>query len=334
MGRRHRRRHHLIRASTPWRPELRYEAVRRSVLLENGASPIRAILYAFSANLGIALAKSVATAFTGSSSMLAEAVHSYADTGNQALLLLGLARSRRAPDQEHPLGYGKVTYFWSFVVAILLFSVGGLFSLYEGYHKLTTTESIGNIWIAVAVLLVSLILEATSMKGCLDEVNKIRGDQSLWSWLNRSRTSELVVVFGEDLAALLGLSVALVFVLLTWATGNQAFDALGSMAIGILLVVVAIFLAVRVKALLIGRSADPDVVEAIERIIQSDSSIDRVFNVLTIQVGSQVMLAAKIRLQDGLSLDDAVGHINRLEVRLREEVPEIGWIFMEPDVED
>lgn len=302
--------------------------------MATGASPVRAILYALSANFGIALAKTAAAAFTGSSSMLAEAVHSYADTGNQLLLLLGLARARRAPDPEHPLGYGKVTYFWSFVVAILLFTVGGLFSLYEGYHKLEETGPISGVWVAVAVLAVSLVLEAVSMKGCLDEVNKIRGGQSLWTWLNRSRRSELIVVFGEDLAALLGLSAALVFVLLAWITGDRAWDAIGSMVVGGLLVVVAIFLAVRVKALLIGRSADPDVVEAIGRIIQSDSNIVRVFNLLTVQVGSQVMIAAKVRLSEGLSLDDAVGHINRLEVRLREEVPDVGWIFMEPDVED
>ena len=313
---------------------MRYEAARRAVFLASGASPIRAILYAFSANFVIALAKTAAAAFTGSSSMLAEAIHSYADTGNQLLLLLGLARSRRAPDREHPLGYGKVTYFWSFVVAIQLFAVGGLFSLYEGFLKLEETGPIGNVWVAVAVLVVSIVLEAVSMKGCLDEVEKIRGGRSLWSWLNRSRSSELVVVFGEDLAALLGLSIALVFVLLASVTGNRAFDAMGSMAIGALLVVVAIFLAIRVKALLIGRSADPDVVEAIERGIQSDPVIAGVFNVLTVQVGSQVMVAAKVRLEEELSLDDAVEHINRLEARLREQIPEIGWLFMEPDVAD
>jgi len=266
--------------------------------------------------------------------MLAEAIHSFADTGNQLLLLLGLHRSRRAPDREHPLGYGKVSYFWSFIVAILLFSVGGLFSLYEGWHRLEAEGELRNLGLAVGVLCISIALEAFSMWGCLREVNRARGARSLWRWLKESRSSELIVVFGEDLAALLGLTVALGFVLLAGITGDRRFDAIGSMVIGALLVVVAVFLAARVKSLLIGRSADPDVVEAIEREIANEPMIVEVFNVITVQVGSQLMLAAKVRLAEGLGLEEACHHLNRLERRLKAEIPEIGWSFMEPDLDD
>lgn len=298
------------------------------------SSPLRAILYAFSANLLISLAKTATAVLTQSTSILAEALHSYADTGNQLLLLLGLYRSRRVADREHPLGYGKVSYFWSFVVATLLFSVGGLFSLYQGWQKFGDEGAVERVELAVAVLGFSLLLEAWSMRGCLVEVNKVRGDRSLWRWLNESRSSELVVVFGEDLAALLGLTFALGFVLLAHVTGDHRFDAIGSMAIGALLVVIAVFLAARIKALLIGRSADPDVVAAIERAIADDPAIEEVFNVITLQVGSRLMVAAKVRLPGELALEVACEHLNRLEVRLKQEIPEIGWSFMEPDIDD
>jgi cation diffusion facilitator family transporter len=297
-------------------------------------SPLRAILYALIANLGIAMAKACAALYTGSSSMTAEAIHSLADTGNQLLLLLGLARSRRPPDVEHPLGYGKIAYFWSFVVALLLFSAGGLFSIYEGWHKLHHPEPLAHAWVAVLVLAVSIALEAASMRGCLAEVNKLRGDRSLWRWLLESRSSEPIVVFGEDLAALLGLGVALGFVSLAWLTGDARLDAYGSLAIGALLVNISIFVAIRVKSLLIGRSADPGVVAAIEAEITGDHAIAQVFNVITIQVGSQVMVAAKLRLHEGLALSEACERINRLEERLKARIPEIGWCFMEPDVTD
>jgi cation diffusion facilitator family transporter len=302
--------------------------------MAGGSSPRKAILYALAANSGIALAKTAAATVTGSSAMVAEAIHSYADAGNQLLLLLGLHRSRRPPDREHPLGYGKVTYFWSFIVALLLFSAGGLFSLWEGWHKLHASEPLASPWIAVAVLVFAIGLEAVSLRGCLAEIDRERGSRSLWRWVNESRSAELVVVLGEDLAALLGLTAALVFVVLASVTGNPAWDAAGSMVIGGLLVVIALFVAVRIKALLIGRSADPQVVAAIEREIESDPAIRELLNVLTVQVGPQLMLAAKLRMQPGLSIDEACTAINALEVRLQRAVPAVGWCFMEPDLRD
>jgi len=277
------------------------------------------------------LAKTVAAVMTGSSSMVAESLHSYADTGNQLLLLLGLRRSKRPADAEHPLGYGKVTYFWSFIVAILLFSVGGLFSLYEGWHKMHEPEPLQQVWVALLVLGLSIILEAFSMYGCLVEVNKVRRKRTLWQWLNESRGSELIVVFGEDLAALLGLVVAFVFLLVASWTGDSRFDAGGSICIGVLLIAIALFLSTRIKALLIGRSADPELSAAIEREIGTDEDIDEVFNVITMQMGPNVILAAKIKLRGDITVEAACAKINRLEEGLRERFPEIAWCFIEPD---
>lgn len=298
------------------------------------ANPLKAILFAFAANLGIAVAKSVAAIFSGSSSMTAEAIHSFADTGNQLLLLLGLRRASRPADFEHPMGYGKVSYFWSFMVAIMLFSVGGLFSVYEGYHKLHSPEPVEHLWLALGVLAVSIFLEGVSMQGCLREINKVRGGSSLWQWINQSRSSELIVVFGEDFAALLGLLLAFCFLVIAGITGNARFDAAGSICIGVLLIVVAVFVSIRVKSLLIGRSADPDLVSALKEAIAGDDDIHEVFHVITLQMGPKVMLAAKIHLHEGLAVEEACEKINALEVRIRTLFPEIGWCFMEPDVRD
>ena len=294
----------------------------------------RAILYAFLANFGIALAKSWAAWLTGSGSMLAEAIHSYADTGNQVLLYLGLRQSTKAPDKKHPLGYGKLSYFWSFIVATLLFSVGGLFSIYEGVHKFLHPEPLTQVWVALLVLAVAIVLEGLSLLGCLREIGRIRGVRPFVQWLKNTGNSALVVVFGEDLAALLGLGLAFVFVTLAGVTGNAAFDAVGSMCIGAVLVVISVFLAVRVKSLLVGRSADPLVQQVIDEVIAEQPDIVRVFNTITMQLGPDTMLAAKIQLAPGLDLQAAVQTINALERRLKEKVPDLKWCFVEPDVTD
>jgi len=217
-------------------------------------------------------------------------------------------------------------------VAILLFSVGGVFSLYEGWHKLHHPEPLKYVWIALLVLGFSIMLEGISMFGCLREVNKVRGKRTLWQWLNQSRGSELLVVFGEDFAALLGLTMAFCFLVIASLTGDSRFDAYGSMCIGILLIIIAVFLSVRIKSLLIGRSADPELTMAIKHHIVNDKDIDEVFNIITLQMGSQVMLAAKIRMREDLNVNDACKKINALEKHLKEEFPEIGWCFIEPDI--
>ena len=217
-------------------------------------STARAILYAFLANFCIAIAKSWAAWLTGSGSMLAEAIHSYADTGNQVLLYLGLTQSRRPPDDEHPLGYGKLSYFWSFIVALLLFSLGGLFSIYEGMHKLQHPEELSQVWVAIVVLILAIVLEGFSLLGCLREIRLLRGERPFREWLKHTRNSELVVVLGEDVGAQLGLVMALGFLIAAAMTGNPVYDALGSICIGVVLLVISMFIAWRVRSLLVGRS--------------------------------------------------------------------------------
>jgi len=297
-------------------------------------STARAILYAFLANAGIALAKTWAAWLTGSGSMLAEAIHSYADAGNQVLLFLGLRQSTRPPDSEHPLGYGKLSYFWSFIVAVLLFSMGGLFSIYEGIHKLQQPEALSQVWVALLVLVFAMVLEGFSLFGCLREIRNVRASRSFRDWLKHTRSSELVVVLGEDIAALLGLVLAFAFVAMASLTNNPIYDALGSICIGVVLIIVSIFVATRVRSLLVGRSADPLIQEAIEKIIGQEPDIEKVFNTVTMQFGPDTMLAAKIKMRSGLDIDAAVDSINALERRLKDEIPNLQWCFIEPDIVD
>lgn len=297
-------------------------------------STARAILYAFLANLGIALAKTWAAWLTGSGSMLAEAIHSYADSANQVLLFVGLRQATRPPDDEHPLGYGKLSYFWSFIVATLLFSVGGLFSIYEGVHKLSHPEPLTQVWVALLVLGFAMVLEGFSLLGCLREISHIRGERSFRDWLKHTRSSALVVVFGEDVAALLGLALAFIFVSLAAITGITTFDAVGSICIGVVLIVVSFFLFMRVQSLLVGRSADPIIQQMIEDVINEEPNIEQLLNTITIQMGPETMLAAKIKLQSGIELDAAIESINALERKLKKRIPELKWCFIEPDVAD
>ena len=302
-------------------------------MADHGSSA-RAILYAFLANLGIALSKLWAALYTGSGSMLAESIHSFADCGNQILLWVGLRQSTRAPDREHPLGYGKLTYFWSFIVALLLFSMGGLFSIYEGWHKLHAPEPLNQPWIALIVLGLAVLLESGSTAGCLREIRKLRKDKPLREWLRTTRNSELVVVLGEDVAALIGLTIAFAFVALAAATGDVRFDAIGSIAIGIVLICVSVFIAIRIKGLLVGRSAEQDLEQAIRALITEDPAIAGVLNMITFQLGPQVMLAAKVRMRADLTMLQAVQRINELEQRIKRSHPEVAWSFFEPDVAD
>ena len=271
--------------------------------------------------------------------MLAEAIHSYADTGNQVLLYLGLKQSQRPPDEEHPLGYGKLSYFWSFIVAILLFSMGGLFSIYEGYHKLTHPEPLSQIWVAIIVLVLAIFLEGASLFGALREIRKVRAGRPFREWLKHTRNSELVVVLGEDIGAQLGLILALVFLLMAWATGNPVYDAMGSISIGVVLLTISAFVGWRVRSLLVGRSADPEVQATIEDIISKDDDILLVFNTITIQFGPDTMLAAKVKVHSDvrryfMTINEAVDHINDLERNLKARIPKLKWCFIEPDVRD
>lgn len=300
----------------------------------HGSNPTKAIMYAFFANLGVTIAKAIAAFFTQSASMAAEAIHSASDVSNQVLLLIGLKRSQKPADSEHPLGYGKASYFWSFMVAILLFTIGGIFSIYEGIHKLSHPEELSHVWVAVLVLVLAIVLEGISLRGCLIEIGKAKGERSLREWVKHTRSSELLVVLGEDFAAQVGLFIALAFVLLAAATGNPAYDAMGSICIGVLLVIVAIFISIKVKALLIGRSADPETVAKIKEIIADDEDVLELFNAVTLQMGPKAMLAIKIRMREAMPVGEAAKAINELERDIKTAIPDIGWCFVEIDVVD
>ena len=295
---------------------------------------LKSIFYALAANTAIAIAKSVAAVITGSGAMFAEAIHSAADAGNQILLLWGLKRAKRPPSMDFPLGYGKEIYFWSFIVALILFSVGGLVSIYEGVHKLQNPEPLRYPWVAVGVLAFAVLAEGGSLFGCIREVNKVRRNQTLWQWFRSSRQSELIVIFGEDLAALLGLSAALVAILLTIATGDPFWDALGSCAIGALLMVVAILLGVEVKHLLIGQGVEEHIRLDMHAFLEEQEEIERVFNIVSLQMGNDVMIAVKAQLQEADGTHVASRMINAVEVRFRARYPQVVWLFFEPDVAD
>ncbi len=295
-------------------------------------STAKAILYAFMANLGIAIAKSGAAIYTGSGSMLAEAIHSFADCGNQILLFIGLKQSEKPADEKHPLGYGKVTYFWSFIVAIMLFSMGGLFSIYEGWHKLHAHEELKQVWIALLVLGLGIVLEGFSLLGALKEIKNIRKERSFWKWFKNTRNAELVVILGEDSAAILGLVLAFVFVAIAGVTGNSIYDAIGSICIGIILLFISVFIGWRIKSLIVGRSADPELRELIDEIINKDDHIDVLLNSITMQFGPDILLATKVKMRAGLSVEETVKQINELEVEIKKHVPKVKWCFIEPDV--
>jgi cation diffusion facilitator family transporter len=300
--------------------------------MAGGSDSTRAIVFALGANFAIAVAKGVAAFFTGSSAMLAETVHSMADCGNQLLLLLGIRRARKPPSPDYPLGYGKEIYFWSFLVALMLFSVGGMFSLYEGIHKLQHPEPIKHWWWAAGVLTFGIIAESISMRACMLEVNKSRGSRSLWQWFRQSRQAELVVIFGEDLAALVGLVLALVAVMLTVVTGNPLWDAIGTISIGALLVVVAVFVAIEVKAMLIGQSVDPDREQEMRRFIEDREEVGRVISLITLQLGNEVMVAVQAEMRENQTTHHLAEEINRIERAFKLQFPEVRWSFFEPDL--
>ena len=291
------------------------------------------IIFALGANALIALAKGIAAWLTGSSAMVAEAVHSVADCGNQGLLLLGLKRSARPPDADYPLGHGRAIYFWSFIVALMLFSMGGMFSIYEGIHKLDGGRPLEDPWIAIAVLAVSLAAESVSLWKALTQVNALRGAQSLWRWFRQTRRSELLVVVGEDIAATLGLGLALLAVGMTMLTGNPVYDSLGSLGIGVLLLIVAVSVGIEVKALLVGQSADPALQEQIGRFLMAREEIAEVLNLITLQNGADVVVAVKARMTEQVSAPVLVAAINRCEGALRAAFPQVRWLFFEPDTE-
>ena len=298
------------------------------------ANSLKAILLALGANFAIFVTKLFAAVITGSGAMMAEAVHSLADCGNQCLLLLGMRQARRPASDEYPLGWGRALYFWSFLVAILLFSVGGMFSVYEGIHKLTNPEPLKWPWLALGVLVFGIVAESFSMRGCMQEVNKARGTQNLWTWFHETRSSELLVIFGEDLAALIGLCLATLAIGMTMLTGNPIFDAIGTVAIGVLLIVVAVLVANEVKALLIGQGIEPRRRAELLAFLNSRPEVAEVLNLITLQMGPDVMVAVKARMQPAASDCALIDAINAVEAAMKAAFDDVRWSFFEPDITD
>lgn len=293
---------------------------------------IRAIIYAFCANGGIAILKFAAALFTGSGAMLAEAIHSLADCTNQVFLLIGIRQAKRAPNPSHPMGYARVVYFWAMMVALLLFFMGGAFSVIEGINHLQNPEPLSNVMVAMGVLGISAVLEAISLYGAMREIRKISNGKPFFKWFRQTRQSELMVVAGEDIAALLGLMIAFVAVLMTWLTGNRLWDALGSILVGVLLMVVALYITREVKAMITGESADPEVHAAISEFIEQHEEVECVINLITLQWGDQMMLAVQAKMRAQPSDTALIEAINRVEDGLQTRWPQIKWCFFEPDL--
>lgn len=293
----------------------------------------KAIVAALLANLGIAVTKFVAFLFSGSSSMLAESVHSLADTGNQGLLLLGARKSKKQADAEHPFGYGRERYVYAFVVSIILFSVGGVFSIYEGINKIEEPHELEVPWLPILVLAVSIVLESFSLRTAILESNQTRGKQGWISFIRHAKAPELPVVLLEDCAALLGLVFAFLGVGLTIITGNPRWDAIGTLAIGALLILVAIILGIETKSLLVGEGASAGDAVKIREAINGNSDVEALIHLKTLYLGpDELLVAAKVAFAAKAKLVDVARSIDTVEASIRDAVPIARLIYIEPDV--
>ncbi|GAA2678410.1 cation diffusion facilitator family transporter [Streptomyces lunalinharesii] len=295
----------------------------------------KAIVAALGANLAIAAAKFVAFAFSGSSSMLAEGVHSLADSGNQGLLLLGGKRAKRAATAEHPFGYGRERYIYGFLVSIVLFTIGGVFALYEGWEKIQHPHPLDNWFWPVGVLLFAVVAEGFSFRTAIKESNELRGQQSWAQFIRRAKAPELPVVLLEDFGALIGLVLALCGVGLTVATGNSVWDGVGTMCIGTLLVLIALVLAAETKSLLLGEAAGPDQVAKIRAAVVDGDVVTRVIHMRTLHLGpEELLVAAKIAVEHDDTAAEVARAIDAAEARIRQAVPIARVIYLEPDIYD
>ena len=291
------------------------------------------ILQSLLVNVVIAVMKGVAAFFTGSGAMLAEALHSSADCGNQVLLLIGVKQAKKPADESHPLGYGRAVYFWSFMVALLLFAGGGVFSIYEGIHKIHEPEPVERVWLGLVILGGSLLLEGGATLSNIKELNKRRGKKPFMRYLRDTKDSDLVVVFGENSAAVLGLVLAMAALLMASVTHDGRWDGIGSLAIGVVLVGVAIFLAIEVKSLLLGEAADPEIEQAARESAKEIPELSRVLHLMTVQQGpGEVLVAVKVAFNAEMVIEDVCRVINEFEAKVRAKRPEVRWMFVEPDM--
>ena len=297
----------------------------------------KAIIAAFFANLGIMIAKIIGFIFTGAASMLAEAVHSFADTSNQALLLMGGKLAEKKATSEHPFGYGRERYFWSFIVAMIIFTLGSLFAIYEGWNKLAHDSGHGldrPEW-AIGILLLAIVLESFSFRTAIIESRPLKGDMTWWEFIKHSKVPELPVVLLEDLGALVGMIIALIGIGLAMVTGDAKYDAMGSLAIGILLGIIAIVLAIEMRSLLLGESATTDMIETITCTVKEQDGVEHLINLKTQHIGPEELLVAiKVEFDNSLTPDDIAKRIDIMEACIREKVPIAKRIFVEMDVFD
>lgn len=295
----------------------------------------KAIIAAFFANLGIAIAKFIGFLVTGAASLLAESVHSVADTANQALLLWGGKRARQTATAEHPFGYGRERYFWSFVVAMVLFSLGSLFAIFEGINKIRDPHELNSLGWAIGILVFGLIVEGYSFRTAVVESNRVRGKASWSTFIRRSRSPELPVVLLEDFGALIGLGLALAAILIAEITGNARWDGVGTLSIGLLLGVIAITLAVEMKSLLIGESAVPEQIESIRSAIEDGDDVNRVIHMRTQHLGpEELLVGAKVHFVIGMTTSQLADAIDAAEARARAAVSIARVIYLEPDLFD
>lgn len=286
-------------------------------------------------NLLIVVAKGFAAFMTHSGAMLAETIHSFADCSNQALLLVGIKQAKKPADEKHPFGYGMSLYFWSFMVAMLLFSIGGMFSIYEGIHKYSHPEPVQQVGWGISILFFSLVLEGYALYSNIIELNKRRGHYGFFKFLRITKDSDLIVIFGENGAAVVGLVLALASMTLAYFTNNGIYDAIGSIAIGVVLIAVAIFLSVEVKSLLIGESADEDITKNIQNLISESKDISKLINCRTIQQGpGEVLVCMKIKCEPSLTSLELSQLINDFEAKLRAKKPEVKYLYIEPDLQE
>ncbi len=294
----------------------------------------KVVLFALSANLGIAISKFIGAAITQSSALLAEAIHSLVDTLNQVFLLIGSKKAAKPPTARHPLGYGRESFFWSFLVAVGLFLFGGVFAIYEGIHKFENTEPMSKPWVGVIILLISFLLEGFSFAACVKEVRKQNPYPSLWKWIQRATSVELLVIFLEDFAALLGLLIALVSLSLSWATENPIYDSLGSIVVGVVLVAVSAILTYEIKSLIIGEAASDDYDSFLKQKVREFFPAGHLLHSIAMQVGSdEVMVSFKFFPNLNASSDQLIHQINTMEKSIRAEKPQVRWLFVEPDFE-
>lgn len=301
----------------------------------SGEGSAKVIVIALMANVGIAIAKFIGAYFSRSASLLAEAIHSLVDCSNQILLLIGSKSSNKAPTETHPLGYSREAFFWSFIVAVLLFSLGGLFAIYEGVHKLNDPGEMGSPFIGLGILIFALILEGLSFWSCYKEVQSQNSYGSIWNWFRRTSSADLLVIFTEDAAALIGLIVATISIVLAWITGDSRWDAGGSIVVGIVLVFVAVFLAIEIKSLIIGEAPAIDLKSDFLELTKNRFPTGKLLKFISIQIGSnEIMVAAKVHPGDLQSLSEGILKINEIENLMKLKYKAIKWQFIELDYFD